>query len=131
MQYTRSDGTVELTTLQVAGVNLPCPSEMNVSLEDLHGESKRNASGYLVSDIIRHNVVKIHATWKYLSAADYSVLQNAFPRSGMFFPVRYTDGNAESTITAYKGALSRAAHRLMSTGRIDGYTGVSVDLIER
>lgn len=131
MTYTRSNGITEKTTIAVNGHNLPCPSSMAVSLEDLHGESKRNAAGYLVSDIIRHNVTKIELKWNFLSVTDFNAIVSAFPSSGLFFPVKYTAGNTEKTITAYKGAIGRSVHQLLDTGNVDGYTGVSVNLIER
>ena len=118
------------TTISVNGTPLPCPSSMNESIEDLHGESSRNAAGYLVSDIIRANVVKLELHWNSLSRADYQALKNALGGQ-MFKSVKFTGSNGETTITMYKGALTASPYRLLDTGEIQLYTDITVSLIQR
>ena len=142
MKYTYLGGPMQgkavPTTISVDNQALPCPSEMKESLEDLHGESKRNARGYLVSDIVRSNVAKLDLNWKVLSKADYNNLKSLLG-TDMFKQVKYVGSGGEITRTMYKGALSAAPYRLLYEGsassptvnEIQFYTDISLSLIEK
>lgn len=131
MTYTYADGTIKQTPISVNGKPLPCPSEITISKEDLHAETERTAAGYLVADLKRSNVVKLSLNWKYLAAADYARLESILG-TNMFKPIQYLEnGGTYRTISGYKGGISATPHRIMDTGKINGYLNVSVSLIER
>lgn len=132
MIYTYSDGRQAATCISVNGTALPPPSEMTVSREDLHGNTERNAAGYLVADLIRSNVLKISLSWAYLAQGDLTRIIAALG-TAMWKTVVYHDErtNANSTATMYKGAMQYLPNRILSTGKIDGYRSVTVNLIEK
>ena len=131
MVFTYANGDVKQTPVAVNGIPLPCPSEMGIGKSGLHANSERTASGILVSDKVRSNVVKLELKWNFLAAADYVRLENTLS-GDMWKNVAYVEANGQTrTITMYRGDISMTPHRVLSTGRIDGYLNVSVNLIQR
>ena len=131
MLYTRADGRVEMTPIRISGVTIPCPSDWPISYSDLHKNSERNASGYLVADRVRTNVRKFDLKWNYMLPADFAAFKTLISAS-MFFQVEYIDETGGiSTATMYKGDISKTVHRILATGEIQGYIKVGVPLIER
>lgn len=130
MLYTYADGSVKLTPIQISNTPIPCPSEWQIGYSDLHKNSERNASGYLTADRVRANVRKHELKWAFLLPGDFSALKTILSAS-MFMPMDYIEGDAQKSMTAYKGDISATPYRLLQTGEIQGYRNVSVDLIER
>lgn len=131
MMYTRADGKVELTPIRINGIAVPCPSDWQIGLSDLHKNSERNASGYLTADRVRTNVRKFEIKWSYLLPRDYAALVTLIS-ADMFMSLEYIgeDGDLK-TMTVYKGDISSTPHRLLQTGELLGYMNVSVSMIER
>ena len=131
MTYTYTDGSQSQTTVSVNGQALPCPSEMSVSKDDLHVETERNAAGVLMGELVRSDVVKLELKWNYLKAADYVRLEGILGKN-LWKPVQYLEANGGTrSLSMYKGTVKATPHRLLETGRIDGYLNVAVNLIER
>ena len=132
MTFTYSDGTVRGTPISVNGYPLPTPTEMNYTREDLHANSERTASGILVADMIRANVLHISLQWSYLPNVDMTRFLQ-YIGTNMFKPVQYQNEQSGqlSTATMYKSNMSYIPNRVMETGAIDGWHSITLNLIER
>ncbi len=131
MIYTRADGVAELTPIRVSGVTIPCPSSWDPTEADLVKNSERNAAGRLVTDRVRANVKKFDLKWNFMLPEDFAAFR-ALLSANMFFQVEYID--ADGTLKSaemYKSDLTYSVSRILATGEIQGYKGVSVNLIER
>lgn len=91
--------------LKINNVSITSPSVFQVDIQDIDGESNRNAKGDLLRDRIAVKR-KLNCEWPPLTAEECSTLLNAV--SGVFFNVYYPDpmtGNFE-TKTMYVGDRS-------------------------
>lgn len=89
--------------LIVGGVTLPDPSEMTITDYDI-SESKRNANGKMVSQVIREDVHKLECKWKVLRPDEYMVIRNAIKRKfGLDVRFFLPDQNEEGTLNMYAG----------------------------
>lgn len=133
MDYTFADGTVKQTPISVNGQPLPPPAYddgMTVGKEDLHSEAERTAAGYLATDLIRSDVVKIELSWPHLSVEDTARLEAAIGKN-MWKTVAFLDNNVWHTLTMYKGPFKKSPYRLLKTGKLEGYRNITLNLIEK
>jgi hypothetical protein len=97
-----------MAMIAVGGVNLPEPSEYNVSLSDLDSENTtRNAKGVLIRDRVRAGVYKIDIGWEGLTRAQLQTITSAVSAAKLsvsFFDP--TTGTANVTRTMYVGDRS-------------------------
>lgn len=112
-------------------IDLPTPSEMSVTLQDIDsGSTTRNAKGYMLRDRVRGEekvVRKIECTWKGMEMDDASYLMRVV--SPVFFELTYPDTYTGEmrTGTFYVGDRKctfmkvdhDGAHALMSTVTIN------------
>lgn len=74
--------------LKINSVSISVPSVFQVDIQDIDGESNRNARGELLRDRIAVKR-KLNCEWPPLTAEECSTLLNAV--SGVFFNVYYPD----------------------------------------
>lgn len=74
--------------IKVNGVDITAPSAYEVTIQDLDGESNRNASGNMIRDRIAVKR-KLNLEWPPLSQNEVSALLNAV--SSAFFTVTFPD----------------------------------------
>ena len=74
--------------LKINSVSISVPSVFQVDIQDIDGESNRNARGELLRDRIAVKR-KLNCEWPPLTAEECSTLLNAV--SGVFFNVHYPD----------------------------------------
>ena len=132
MTFTYSDGTVRGTPISVNGYPLPTPSDMSYSREDLHANTERTASGILVADMIRANVLHLTLQWPFLANSDM-VRFLQYVGTNMFKQVQYQNEQTGvlSSAVMYKSNLAYIPHRVIETGVIDGWRNITLNLIER
>lgn len=114
--------------LSVNGVELPTPSKMLISDYDI-SEAKRNAKGYMVMDVVRHNVHKLEITWKKLTFEQYKQIRDAVQQK-VYLSVTFhiPEQNKEGTLTMYVGDREVEPYSFVSNMRY--YTDVPLHLIE-
>jgi hypothetical protein len=94
--------------LKVNGVAIATPSVYEMTIQDLDGESNRNASGDLIRDRIAVKR-KINLEWPPLSQREISTLLNAV--SSVFFTVTFPDPQLGMiTKTMYVGDRTAPAY---------------------
>lgn len=130
MNYTFVDGQVKPTTVAINSVPLPPPSSMSVLMADLHGDAERTAAGILVVDLIRSNVYKLELDWAYLTIGDMNNLKAALGIE-MWKTISFLDDNIWRNMTGYKSDFTYNVHRIIAENKIDGYTDISVSLVQR
>ncbi|WP_346888344.1 DUF6711 family protein [Clostridium sp. UBA1056] len=74
--------------LKIGGVDIATPKTFEITIQDLDGESNRNANGDLVRDRITVKR-KINLEWPPLTQGQISTLLNAV--SSVFFTVTFPD----------------------------------------
>ncbi len=95
--------------LKVNGVAIAAPSNYEVTIQDLDGESNRNASGNMIRDRIAVKR-KINLEWPPLSQVEISTLLNAV--SSVFFTVTFPDPQQGMiTKTMYVGDRTAPAYQ--------------------
>lgn len=111
------------------GVSITAPSVFKVDINDLDGESGRNARGQLIRDRVAVKR-KLECEWGPLQSSEISVILQAVQNE--FFQVRYPDpmtGNNQ-TKTFYVGDRSAPALHEVSNGKMLWH-GLNMNLIER
>lgn len=63
--------------ISINGYDLPTPSTYVGNMATLV-DSARNVSGYVVGAVIREDVAKVEATWRYLTAEQWSEILKRF-----------------------------------------------------
>lgn len=114
--------------LKINNVSITSPSVFQVDIQDIDGESNRNAKGELLRDRIAVKR-KLNCEWPPLTAEESSTLLNAV--SGVFFNVYYPDpmtGNFE-TKTMYVGDRSVPA-LYIKDGKVL-WKGLKMNFIEK
>ena len=87
--------------LKINGVVIATPSSFEVTIQDIDGESNRNANGDMIRDRITTKR-KINLEWPSLSQSEISTLLNAV--SSVFFTVTFPDPQSGMiTKTMYVG----------------------------
>ena len=114
--------------LKINNVSIAVPSAFQVDIQDIDGESNRNAKGELLRDRIAVKR-KLNCEWPPLTAEECSTLLNAV--SSVFFNVYYPDsmtGNFE-TKRMYVGDRSIPA-LYMKDGKVF-WKGLKMNFIEK
>lgn len=113
--------------LKVNGVAIAAPSVYEVTIQDLDGESNRNASGDMIRDRIAVKK-KINLEWPPLSQREISTLLNAV--SSVFFMVTFPDPQQGMiTKTMYVGDRTASAYVYIK-GEVK-WSGLKMNFIEK
>ena len=123
-----------MALITINGVALKDPSVYNALSSDIVDDG-RNILGYLVADVIRHDVAKVEATWNYLTVAEWSTILKRFNPSygGSFITtVTYFDQCTASMQTRRMYVSDRSAGlvNLDSAGNPRGWTECKLSLVE-
>lgn len=124
-----------MALLTVGGVAQKTPKKMKVSINDIDGETTRNAQGNMIRDRITTKR-KIELEFPPLTHAELNTLLNAV--SSVFFTVTYPDPYATSdptvltTKTFYVGDRSAPMYKF-GTGSVAQvlWEGLKMNLIEQ
>lgn len=120
--------------ITIAGHDLPDPSTYSGTTSTVV-DSARNVEGYFIGSVIRDDLSKVDATWKFISAQDWADVLALFSRSrgGSFInPVTFfcQDTNGWETREMYVNDRSAEIFKRNPDGRIAGYLGAKLALIE-
>lgn len=120
---------IRVGTTQDSLVDMPNPSKMNYSLQDVsQGDSGRDDTGYMYKGRVTQKV-KLELAWSAVSPETASTILNAFDPEYMY--VRYFDPKAGNyrIIEAYIGDRSAPVKIWSDSNKI--YETLSFDVIER
>ncbi|MEW8993116.1 DUF6711 family protein [Clostridium sp.] len=113
--------------LKVNGVAIAAPKAYEVTIQDLDGESNRNASGNMIRDRIAVKR-KINLEWQPLNQGEISTLLNAV--SSVFFTVTFPDPQQGMvTKTMYVGDRTAPAYMYIN-GQVK-WSGLKMNFIEK
>ena len=116
-----------MSNLIINGVSVVPPKSFQVGVQDVDGETGRNANGDMVRDRITTKR-KLEIEWGMLTQSECSVILNAV--SAVFFTVSYPDPiSGQSTRTFYVG--DRTAPAYSFTNKFKPWSGLKFNLIER
>ena len=116
-----------MSNLLLNGVAVVAPKSFQVDIQDVDGETGRNANGDMVRDRITTKR-KLECEWGQLSQAEISQILNAV--SGVFFSVSYPDPiNGQTTGTFYVGDRTSPAYTF--TNKFKPWSGLKFNLVER
>ncbi|EHG13774.1 hypothetical protein HMPREF9682_00764 [Streptococcus intermedius F0395] len=116
-----------MSNLLLNGVAVVAPKSFQVGIQDVDGETGRNANGDMVRDRITTKR-KLECEWGQLTQAEISQILNAV--SGVFFSVSYPDPiNGQTTGTFYVGDRTSPAYTF--TNKFKPWSGLKFNLIER
>lgn len=121
--------------ISINGYDLPTPSTYVGNTATLV-DSARNVSGYVVGAVIREDVAKVEATWRYLTAEQWSeILKRFHTRHGGSFYQQVTFYNQTTanweTRQMYVGdRTTSGAFRVDDTGAPIGWLEPKLHLIE-
>ncbi len=117
--------------ISIGGYNLPEPSTYNAVTATIV-DSARNVQGKVVGSVVRSDVAKIELTWRYLTAEDWADVLSLFTNS-FYNDVRFLNQatNAYEVRTMYVSDRNASMWRRdPQTGKVMGYTGCSLSLVE-
>lgn len=115
--------------ITVAGVALPIPSTYVGTTVDIV-DSGRNAQGEIVSNVVRHNVAKVEATWNYLTRAEWSAILKLF-KSNFINSVTFLDQVEDTWVTRKMYPGDRKPSGIVSAdGELIGYKSCKLSLVE-
>ena len=113
--------------ININGVAIATPKTFEVTVNDLDGESNRNAYGVLIRDRIAIKR-KINLEWGPLSQAQISTLLNSV--SSVFFTVTFPDPQLGLiTKTMYVGDRTSPAYQYVN-GEVK-WSGLKMNFIEQ
>ena len=116
-----------MAQLRINGVAVKPPKFFQVGIQDIDGETGRNANGDMVRDRITTKR-KLDCEWGMLTQEEMSQLLHAV--SSEFFEVSYPDPmDGQVTKTFYVG--DRTAPRYIFTEEFKPWSGSKFNLIER
>nr|DAL36749.1 MAG TPA_asm: hypothetical protein [Caudoviricetes sp.] len=116
-----------MAVLRINGVAVKPPKSFEVGIQDIDGETGRNANGEMVRDRITVKR-KLSCEWGAMTQEEMAQLLNSV--SSLFFEVSYPDPiNGPSTGTFYVG--DRTAPRYTFTDKFKPWSGAKFNLIER
>ena len=121
--------------ITVAGVPLPEPSAYSGNTSTLV-DSARNVQGVMIGSVIRDDVAKVEASWRYLTVEQWSNIGRLFKQSagGAFInPVTFFDQTEGQFLTRNMYVSDRTAgmwRRDPITGEVMGWTDCKLSLIE-
>ncbi len=115
--------------IRIAGADIPAPTDYQVGIMDLDGETSRTASGLMVRDRVAVKR-KLELAWKYLTPAEWSQILQAV--SPPFVGVTYDDPESGELKTGTFYAGDRTAGAIdYSGGKVTGWKDVKFNLIEQ
>ena len=113
--------------IKINGVAIATPKVYEVTVQDLDGETNRNADGGLIRDRIAVKR-KINLEWSPLSQSEISTLLTAV--SDVFFTVTFPDPQAGViTKTMYVGDRTSPAYQFKN-GEVK-WSGLKMNFIEK
>jgi hypothetical protein len=114
--------------LKINGVAVATPKTFKVTINDLDGESNRNARGELIRDRVAVKR-KLDCEWPALNMAEISTLLKAV--QNIYFQVEYPDPMEGEYITKtfYVGDRTSPVYRVKGTDIL--WEGLSMNFIER
>lgn len=113
--------------LKINGVAIATPKVYEVTVQDLDGETNRNANGDMIRDRIAVKR-KINLEWPPLSQSEISTLLTAV--SGVFFTVTFPDPqDGLITKTMYVGDRTSPAYQFKN-GEVK-WSGLKMNFIEK
>ena len=116
-----------MSNLLINGAAVVAPKSFQVDIQDVDGETGRNANGDMVRDRITIKR-KLNCEWGALTQEEMSQILNAV--SGVFFSVSYPDPiEGQATRTFYVG--DRNAPSYTFTNKFKPWSGLKFNLIER
>ena len=113
--------------LKINGVAIATPKTYEVTIQDLDGESNRNASGNMIRDRIAVKR-KINLEWPPLSQWEVSTLLNAV--SSVFFTVEFPDPQL-GMITKIMYVGDRTAPAYQYKNGVVKWSGLKMNFIEK
>lgn len=117
--------------VSIGAFEFPEPSSYDATTSTIV-DSARNVSGYVVGAVVRSDVAKIELSWKYLTAEQWATILSLF--SGSFFnDVTFLNQVTNTYVTRTMYVSDRQAsmwRRDPQSGRVMGYTGCSLSLVE-
>jgi hypothetical protein len=117
-----------MAILTINGAPVAAPKSLEVGINDLDGESTRNAKGELIRDRIAVKR-KISAEWPPLTMAQASTLLQAV--QNVFFDVIYPDPMVGGTTTKTFYVGDRSVPMLKATGGVYMWESIKMDFIEK
>lgn len=116
-----------MSNLTINGVSVVPPKSFQVGVQDVDGETGRNANGNMVRDRITTKR-KLEIEWGMLTQSECKAILDAV--SPVFFSVNYPDPiSGQSTRTFYVG--DRTAPAYSFTDKLKPWSGLKFNLIER
>lgn len=116
-----------MAQLIINGVAVKPPKSFQVGIQDIDGETGRNANGDMVRDRITTKR-KLDCEWGMMTQEEMSQLLNAV--SAVFFEVSYPDPvKGQTTGTFYVG--DRTAPSYTFTEKFKPWSGAKFNLVER
>ncbi|RSJ13859.1 DUF6711 family protein [Streptococcus intermedius] len=116
-----------MSNLLLNGVAVVAPKSFQVGIQDVDGETGRNANGDMVRDRITTKR-KLECEWGRLTQSEISEILNAV--SEVFFTVSYPDPvNGQMTGTFYVGDRTSPAYTF--TNKFKPWSGLKFNLVER
>ncbi|MDM8313124.1 hypothetical protein QUW36_13755 [Clostridium cadaveris] len=113
--------------LKINGVAIATPKTYEVTVQDLDGETNRNANGDMIRDRIAVKR-KLNLEWQPLSQSEISTLLTAV--SGVFFTVTFPDPQLGLiTKTMYVGDRTSPAYQFKN-GEVK-WSGLKMNFIEK
>lgn len=116
-----------LALLTIGGVDMPTPTEMNISYMDL-SKAERNANGLMIIERVATKR-KLEIKYSYLTSANLSKLLNAVAPT--FYNVTFLDVKTGAYQTASMYCGDRSVGWLDFIDSVPRYKDLSFDLIER
>lgn len=122
--------------MQVNGIWLPCPAQLDVNTEDLDIDSFRTTDGLMHRQRISKKI-KLSVSWNVIPQSNefyslYQVLDNLPEFFTVTFP--HPNGNNFYSITAYRGnplSVSMRSFYNTENGNISKWQNLKVNFIER
>lgn len=121
--------------ITVGGVPLPEPSTYSANTSTLV-DSGRNVQGRMIGSVIRDDVAKVEATWRYLPVEQWATIGKLFKSAsgGAFIrSVTFFDQTEGTYVTRDMYVSDRRAgmwRRNPDTGAVLGWTDCSLSLVE-
>lgn len=107
---------------------LPSPTSLTVADEIIwSSDTGRTLDGTMWGEVVAEKK-NLSIKWEYLTEAEMLTIRNSLPAG--FFSFTFPDNGAATTITGYRGTLSKELLGTLSDG-VTYYKTVTVDIIQR
>ena len=116
-----------MAKLIINGVTIVTPKSFQVSIQDIDGETGRDANGNMVRDRVTTKR-KLDCEWGFLTQSEMSTLLSSV--TSEFFSVSYPDPiTGQTTKTFYVGDRSSPAYSFSE--KFKPWSGLKMNFIER